>query len=101
VTPETFQQAVLQEPGLVLVEFWSKTCPHCLRLSPHFAAAAEADDSDAKFVKVLLQDARPLFHEHRVNAVPTLVLFRGGTEVAREAGAKTSDEILAWVKAAL
>lgn len=95
---DTFAREVLEEAMPVVVDFWSHTCPHCLRLNPEFEAAAVSEDCPAKFVKVSVQDAMPLFGQHRVSTVPTLVLFRGGQELARQSGARTKDEILAWLK---
>ena len=94
---ENFEEEVLQSESPVLVDFWSPSCPHCRRLSPDFDKAAEEAADRVKFVKVSVQDARPLFSQHRVNAVPTLVLFRDGKELTRQEGALTPEEILSWV----
>jgi hypothetical protein len=44
-----------------------------------------------------LRPGRSLFAEHGVIAVPTLVLFRNGAEIARREGVETADEILSWL----
>ena len=96
---DDFAKEVLEEEVPVLVDFWSHTCPHCLQLNPHFEKAAEADDGHCKFVKISVQDnAMPLFQQHGVSGVPTLILFHGGKEVARRVGSTTSDQIAAWIK---
>jgi thioredoxin len=97
VDGESFAQEVRAAKGLVLVDFWSPTCPHCRQLNPELDKAAEDGAGRAKFVKVSVDDAMPLFGEHGVTAVPTLVLFRDGTEIARREGAQTADEILSWL----
>lgn len=99
--PETFEAEVLQAPLPVLVEFWSHTCPHCLRLNPDFDQAAEESAGQVKFVRVAAQECRPLFQQHGVSAVPTLVLFRDGKEAARQSGVRTSAEILSWLEQCL
>ena len=95
---ESFAQEVGTADGLVLVDFWSPTCPHCLKLNPELDKAAEDGAGRARFVKVSFADAQSLFAEHGVTAVPTLVLFRNGDEVARREGAETADEILSWLE---
>jgi thioredoxin-like negative regulator of GroEL len=92
-----FQAAVLEAAEPVLVDFWSPTCPHCQALAPHFEAAAEKIEG-VKFVKVSTEEALPLFDQHQVNAVPVLILFKNGKELAREGGSKTCEEIEAWLK---
>jgi thioredoxin len=94
---DTFGKEVLEEAAPVLVDFWSQTCPHCLRLGPDFDKAAELQSGQVKFVKVSVQDARALFGQYGVHAVPTLVFFREGEEVARRQGATTSEEIVSWL----
>ncbi len=98
VTAQNFEEEVVKEASPVLVDFWSPSCPHCRRLSPDFEKAAEEAAGRVKFVKVSVPDARPLFSQHRVNAVPTLVLFRDGEELARQEGALSPQEISAWLE---
>jgi len=98
VDAATFAQEVLEHNGTVVVDFWSPTCPHCLRLGPNFAAAAERCDHGIKFAKVSLQDARPLFSEHGIRAVPTLILFHCGKKIAQREGALSSEQILSWIE---
>ena len=97
----TFAEEVLEHNGTVIVDFWSPTCPHCLRLGPDFASAAEQCGDRAKFAKVSVRDARPLFSEHGINAVPTLILFHCGKKIAQREGAVSPDQIIAWSEEAL
>ncbi len=93
----SFDAEVLDCTMPVLVDFWSQTCPHCLRLGPDFTKAAEEHSGRVKFVKVSVQDARDLFSQYSVHAVPTLIFFREGAEVARREGATTPEEIASWL----
>lgn len=81
----------------VLVDFWSHTCPHCIKLNPEYDTAAAEQDGKVKFVKVAAQDYMELFREYGVRGTPTLILFHGGEEKAREAGFKTADQIAEWL----
>jgi thioredoxin len=94
---ESFGSEVLECELPVLVDFWSQTCPHCLKLAPQFDAAREQHGEQVKFVKVAVQDARPLFSEYKISAVPTLILFLNGNEVARRQGAASAEEIGEWL----
>jgi thioredoxin 2 len=81
----------------VLVDFWSPTCPRCQQLNPQFETAGVEQGDEVKFVKVSAADCRPLFAEYGVQAAPTLVLFRAGSELTRRDGSVSSDEIIAWL----
>lgn len=95
---DSFDKEVLEETVPVVVDFWSQTCPHCQRLNPDFEKAADDDESATKFCKVAAQDAMPLFERYQVKAVPTLVIFRDGEELARQSGYRTAEQILEWLK---
>lgn len=98
VTAQNFEEEVVKEAFPVLVDFWSASCPHCQRLNPDFEKAAEQAQGKVKFAKVSVQDARPLFAQHNVNAVPTMILFQAGKELARQEGALSPQEISAWLE---
>ena len=98
VSGEDFRLEVLEVDDLpVFVDFWSPTCPHCKALNPQYDQAAETTDGRVKFVKVSLADDPGLFKEYSVRATPTLVLFRGGEEIARTVGAKRAAELTQWL----
>jgi thioredoxin 1 len=98
LSAENFEEEVLKGQTPVLVDFWSPSCPHCRRLNPEFEKAAELAQGKAKFVKVSLEDARPLFAQHEVNAVPTMILFLDGKPLTRREGSRTAEQILSWLE---
>ncbi|MEA3399810.1 MAG: thioredoxin domain-containing protein [Armatimonadota bacterium] len=94
-----FQTDVLQfDETPVLVDFWSPTCGHCLALNPHFDQLAAERDGEVRFAKVSYPDNKELFEEYSVRATPTLVLLKGGEEVARTVGAKRAEELNEWLQ---
>jgi thioredoxin-like negative regulator of GroEL len=98
VDSDSFSAEALEANCPVLVDFWSPTCPHCLRLNPEFESAAETLGEEAKLVKLSTRDGMELFREHSISGTPTMILFKDGQEVARVVGAKSSDEICEWVR---
>lgn len=99
VSGEEFASEVIEcEDAPVLVDFWSPTCPHCQALNPQYEIAAKQHDGLVKFAKVVFPDAKEIFTEHGVRATPTLILFRGGEEIARTVGAKQADELTEWLE---
>ena len=78
-----FKREVLEASGTVLVDFWAPWCGPCRALTPAIQNLAR----DYKVCQVNIDNNPGLAGRYRVNAVPTLLVFRGGQEVRRIEGA--------------
>ncbi len=84
-----------EEPWVV--DFWAEWCGPCQKLKPRFEEASE-EIEDVNFGKVDMEENQDLGTENGVRALPTLVIFKGGEEVARHSGLMSKDELKEWIK---
>lgn len=85
----------------LLVDFWAPWCGPCRMMAPAFAAAAQNLEPRLRLVKVNTEEEQALAARFGIRSIPTLALFRGGREVARQAGAMDTAGILRWVQSHL
>ncbi len=84
---EDFVALVARSAVPVLVDFWAPWCGPCKMIAPEVAKAAELGRGRWLVVKVDTERLPPLAGQFQVRAIPLLVLFHGGREIARQAGA--------------
>jgi thioredoxin 2 len=70
-------------------------------MAPQFARAATALEPGMRLLKLNADAAPDLTGRLGVQGIPALLLFRGGHEVARTAGAMDAGRIAAWAQASL
>src|SRR4051794_3254591 len=98
---DDFAEVVERSPVPVLVDMWATWCGPCRMVSPALERIATDRRGQLKLVKVDVDAAPRLAQRFEVRAVPTLMVVRDGTVVARQAGAAPEPALRSWLDQAL
>jgi thioredoxin 1 len=101
ISASSFDQEVLHVEEPIVVEFFSHSCPHCIKFAPIYAKAAEALDRKARFLKIDVirdEENRTLAHSRGVRTVPTIEVFYRGRVIGSIVGYHEIKKIKSTIK---
>lgn len=85
----------------LVVDVWAPWCGPCRMMAPHFEEAARRFGTRARFAKVNSDEEPALATRFGIRGIPTLLVFQGGKERARQTGAMDSRTLSQWLEAQL
>jgi thioredoxin 2 len=94
----TFARNLERNDIPLLVDFWAPWCGPCKTMAPAFVQAAAILEPRFRLAKVNTDAEQTLGAKYSIRSIPTLILFRGGSEQARQAGAMTAPDIARWAR---
>ena len=89
-----FDEAIKE--GLALVDFFATWCGPCKMLSPVLEEVAN-ENPNLSILKIDVDEVGPLAAKFGVQAIPTLILFKDGQQVATKMGYQNKNHLLAFI----
>ena len=85
----------------LLLDVWAPWCGPCRTMAPNFEAAARQLEPVVRLLKLDSDAEQAAARALNVSSIPTLILFKDGAPVARQAGAMSAAQIVDWTRRAL
>jgi thioredoxin 1 len=100
-TDSNFEAEVLKSDKPVLVDFWAEWCQPCRMLSPTIDQLAAEFDGKIKVGKVDTDNNLGTAVKYDIQAIPTVIVFKGGEPVKRFTGLQSKAEFTNAINAVL
>ena len=97
ISEEDFENEVLKNDKLVVVDFFATWCAPCQMLMPVLEEISK-EMEDIDIVEIDVDKARDLSFNYEIEAVPTMIIFKNGTQIDRIGGFYNKNELLEELK---
>lgn len=94
---ETFSD-VISADRLVLVDFFATWCGPCKAMHPVLKQLKQQLGDRLRIIKIDVDKNQAVAAQYQVQAVPTLMLFRGGRQLWRQSGAVPLQQLMGIVE---
>ncbi len=101
VSKDSFKEMVLESTTPVLLDFYANWCGHCQKLLPLLDEVAVEMDGKLNVMKVNVDENREFAQKFEIKGLPTMLLFKAGSEVDRLIGFMPKEKIIDKVTAKL
>jgi thioredoxin 2 len=96
-----FERHLTRSELPLVVDFWAPWCGPCRAMAPHYEEVSRRLSTQARFAKVNSDEQPTLSSRFGIRGIPTLIVFKGGREAARQSGAMDLNTLQSWLSSVL
>ncbi len=97
LTGASFDRHVSRTSLPLVIDFWAPWCGPCLAMAPYFEQVSKSLSSTLRFAKLDTEAEPAPAQRFNIRTIPTLILFHGGVEVARQSGSMNASQLTRWL----
>jgi thioredoxin 2 len=97
LTAANFDKHAARNGLPLVVDFWAPWCGPCIAMAPFYEATARQMEPKLRFAKLNTQDEPAAAARFNIRSIPTLLVFRGGKEIARQSGSLDAAALSRWL----
>ena len=97
LTSRNFQQHITRNEIPVVIDFWAPWCGPCKMMAPSYTQAAAILEPQVRLAKLNTEQEQNIAAQFNIRSIPTLIIFKTGREIARQAGAMNASDIVHWI----
>lgn len=102
VTDANFEAEVIKSAEPVVVDFFAEWCGPCKAMAPALDQVSQEMAGKVKVVKVDVDQNPEITTKYRIQAMPTLMVFKDGKVAAQQVGALVQKKKLEdWIKSSI
>jgi len=99
INKDQFKQEVLDQKGIVFVDFYAEWCGPCKMTEPIIHEISE-EMKEVKFVQVNVDNNPDLASQYSVFSIPTFIIFKNGQTLSQFVGAMGKEAFLGEINKA-
>ena len=87
LTEQIFDETLVANEGLLMLDFWAPWCGPCRAIAPVLEELAEASEGRVTLMKVNIDEQPGLAARYGIRSIPTILFVKDGVIVDRVVGA--------------
>tara|TARA_B100001113_G_scaffold311350_1_gene275144 strand:- start:1626 stop:1946 length:321 start_codon:yes stop_codon:yes gene_type:complete len=98
ITDEEFEDSILKNSGVCLVDFWAEWCGPCKQISPILEEISSEENNNLTIAKINIDENPRVATDYGIRSIPTILLFSNGELKDTKVGALAKQELNDWIK---